>query len=411
MLSLQVTDHLSPDDAARLTALARTRLLDSPPEERFDRLTALAAQMLGTPVALVTLVDAKRAFVKSSHGMEEQLETSRDVPLSHSICRHVVARRSSVVVEDARLDPELRENGAVRDYGTVAYAGIPIVDRDGHTLGAFCVIDTKPRQWNERELASMRTLADWASAEIGNDQKGASASERAEWEEEAEARQSAVIARVVSVIAHDFNNVLTCVAGYSDLLLGDESLDAAVREDVSEIARAADRGTAFTKQLAILARRPKPTIAPVDVNALLHELSRAHESGSPAITIGLQLAAALPHALADRAQLEQVLGLLLANTRDALPNGGTVTLSSSVATDARGVARVCISVRDTGVGMDAETMSSAFDPFFTTRKLTGGRGLGLTTVRSLLTEVKGKVDVESTVGAGSMFTVTLPAAE
>jgi signal transduction histidine kinase len=408
---LPLTDHLW-DDAPRLTALARTQLLDSPPEERFDRLTALAAQMLGTPVALITLVDTRRAFFKSAVGMAERLKGAREVPLSHSLCRHVVTRRSAVVVEDARLDPELRDNGAVRELGAVAYAGIPIVDRDGHTLGAFCVMDSERRQWSERELATMRTLADWVSAEIGRDTHEASAAERAEWSEQAEARQSEVMARVVSVIAHDFNNVLTCVAGYSDLLLGDASLDPAVRDDITEIAHASERGAAFTQQLAALARRPKPTIAPLSVNDLVQQIARAPaEDGNPNATVDVELGTNVPHALADRAQLEQALGHLMANARIAMPQGGVITLSTSLVDDLRGQPRVCIAVRDAGVGMDAETLERIFDPFFTTRKLSGGRGLGLTSARNLLTEVQGRIEAESVLGAGSTFRVLLPAVE
>jgi signal transduction histidine kinase len=411
MLSLQLEDHLSPDDAARLMALARTQLLDSPPEERFDRLTALAAQMLGVPVALVTLVDAKRAFFKSTFGLDDRLHGAREVPLSHSLCRHVVARRSSLVVEDARVDPELRDNGAVRELGAVAYAGIPIVDRDGQTLGALCVMDDERREWTDREIATMRMLADWVSAEIGkNGADGASAAERLEWAERAEARHSEAMARVVSVIAHDFNNILTCVAGYADLLLSDESLEQTVREDIGEIARASERGAIFTRQLATLARRPKPAIAPFSVNELLQQIARTL-GDSPDVTFDLQLGASLPHALADRAQLEEVLGHLISNARIAMPQGGVITLVTSLASDARGQPLVCIAVRDAGVGMDAETLERIFDPFFTTRKLTGGRGLGLTSVRNLLTEVKGRVEVESGPGAGSTFRLLLRAAD
>ena len=316
------------------------------------------------------------------------------------------------MVEDARVDPELRDNGAVRELGAVAYAGIPIVDRDGHTLGAFCVVDGERRHWNERELATMRTLADWVSAEIGK-RGGAelSAAERAELAEQAEARQSEIMARVVSVIAHDFNNVLTCVAGYSDLLLSDESLGQAVREDIGEIARASERGAIFTQQLATLARRPKPVIAPLSVNELVQQIARTSSDSSPNVTFDVQRGANTPRALADRAQLEQVLGHLISNARIAMPQGGVVTLVTSLEHDPRGQPRVCIAVRDTGVGMDAETLERIFDPFFTTRKLTGGRGLGLTNARNLLTEMKGRVEVESAPGAGSTFRVLLPAAE
>jgi signal transduction histidine kinase len=410
MLSLHLPDQLSPDGAARLAALARTRLLDSPPEERFDRLTALASQLLGAPVALVTLVDANRAFFKSSYGLGEQEEAVREVPLSHSLCRHVVAERSSVVVEDTRLDPALRDNGAVRDWGAVSYAGMPIVDRDGHTLGAFCVIDRERRQWSARELATMRTLADWVTSEIGRDAPAAiPAAERAEWEEQAEARKFDALGRLAAVIAHDFNNVLAGVAGYADLLHYDESLDPATRRDVGEIVRAAERGRSISQQLTAVARRPKPTIAPFAVNDVVQDVAHSLEKGAtPDITVAVRLAADLPPALADRAQLEQVLSHLIANAREAMPRGGAITLSTSLSASPRGAPRVCIAVQDDGVGMDAATVEKIFEPLFTTRKLSGGRGLGLTAVRNLVTQVKGRVEVESAPGEGSTVKVLLP---
>jgi signal transduction histidine kinase len=409
MLSSRVPNQLPPDDAARLAALARTRLLDSPPEERFDRLTALAAQLIGAPVALMALVDANRTFMKSAYGIGVW-ESAREVPLSHSICRHVVAERSSVVIEDARLDPVLQNNGVVRDFGAVSYAGMPIADREGHTLGAFCVIDREPRQWSARELSTMRTLADWVTTEIGRDvPAAASAAERADWAEQADARKFEALGRLAAAMAHDFNNVLAGVAGYADLLHGDESIDPAARRDAGEILRAAERGRMITQQLASVARRPKPTIAPFAVNDAVHDVAHSLEQGaSPDITVTVQLAPDLPQVLADRTQLEQVLAHLLANARDAMPRGGAITLRTSLSADPRGVPRVCIAVQDAGVGMDASTVEKIFEPFYTTRKLSGGRGLGLTSVRNLVALVKGRVEVESAPGEGSTLRVLLP---
>src|SRR5262245_3410184 len=129
---------------ARLEALRRTRLLDSPPEETFDRLTRLAAAVLKVPVALVSLVDGERQFFKSQCGLTEPLLSARQTPLSHSFCKHAVGSREPLVVEDARTDPVLQSNPSVSQYGIIAYAGIPLITSDGHALGSFCVIDSRP---------------------------------------------------------------------------------------------------------------------------------------------------------------------------------------------------------------------------------------------------------------------------
>ena len=153
-------------DPARLEALRRTALLDTAPEEPFDRLTRLAARILAAPVSLVTLVDRDRQFFKSGHGLREPWASRRQTPLSHSFCRYAVAEGEPFIVEDAREDPRVRDNLAVPDLGVVAYAGVPLVTNEGQALGSLCVMDSKPRRWREEELAVLEDLAAAAMTEI-----------------------------------------------------------------------------------------------------------------------------------------------------------------------------------------------------------------------------------------------------
>jgi Signal transduction histidine kinase len=402
MLPLHLPGQLAPDDAARLAALARTGLLDSPPEERFDRLTALAALVLGTPVALIALVDAKRSFFKSAFGVEEALGPLREVPLTHSICRYVVAEQAPIVMEDARLDPLFRDNGAVREHGAVAYAGMPILDGEGHALGALCVIDGEPRRWTQRDLATIRLLADWVSKEIARGDAGA----RAEAEREERARFAA-LGRLAATIAHDFNNVLSAVGGYADLLQSDGTLPESARQDVAEIVQAAERGRVLTKQLAAVARRPKTTLGPVIVNEVVRAAARVVEdaAGAP-IALSLSLAPELPPVHADAAQLAKVLAQIMANARDAMPAGGPLAVATVLVTEAD-ASTVQITVRDSGSGMDGATRERCFEPFFTTRRDSGHRGVGLTMARAYILEMNGRIAVESLPGQGTAVVVTL----
>lgn len=146
------------DDPARLSALQRSALLDTPVEEQFDRITRLASAVLGVPVALVSLVDDHRQFFKSQHGLPEPWASRRETPLSHSFCQHVVSQAAPLIVSDAREHPLVRDNLAISEIGVVAYAGIPIQSSDGHVLGSFCAIDTKPREWSESEIDTLRQL-------------------------------------------------------------------------------------------------------------------------------------------------------------------------------------------------------------------------------------------------------------
>jgi diguanylate cyclase (GGDEF)-like protein len=148
-------------DGARIAALRELGVLDTDPEPEFDRFTRLAVDLLGVPMALVTLVEHDRQFFKSACGLPEDWANARQTPLSHSFCQHVVAGRRPLIIADARTHPLVADNLAVRDLSVIAYAGLPLTLTDGHVVGAFCAINTHPHEWTEHEL---RILGDLAAA-------------------------------------------------------------------------------------------------------------------------------------------------------------------------------------------------------------------------------------------------------
>ena len=145
--------------ADRLSALERSRLLDSPPEEPFDRLAHLVGQLLEVPVVLMSIVDRQRQFFKAQVGLPEPLCTIRQTPLTHSFCQWVVTGDEALVVEDARRDLLLSANAATVEMGIVAYAGVPIRVEPNETIGSFCAVDMKPRRWDTRELRVLDDVA------------------------------------------------------------------------------------------------------------------------------------------------------------------------------------------------------------------------------------------------------------
>ena len=153
-------------DSDRLAAVHATGLLDSDDTPSFDRLARIAARVLNAPVALVSLMDADRQFFKSCLGMPEPWASQRGTPLSHSFCQHAVASREPLVVDDAREHEVLRDNPAIRDIGVIAYAGIPLIDADGHALGTLCVIDHRPRHWTTDQVQLLSDLAASVVTEI-----------------------------------------------------------------------------------------------------------------------------------------------------------------------------------------------------------------------------------------------------
>jgi GAF domain-containing protein len=153
-------------DPVRLAALRATALLDSEPEEAFDRLTSLASRLLRVPIALVSLVDEDRQFFKSCIGVKEPWSSRRGTPLSHSFCQHSVATGEPLTIEDARAHPLVRDNLAIRDLDVIAYAGFPLRTSDGAVLGTFCAIDSKPRAWTDEEVGFVKEMAAMAMTEI-----------------------------------------------------------------------------------------------------------------------------------------------------------------------------------------------------------------------------------------------------
>ncbi|HWA74511.1 MAG TPA: diguanylate cyclase [Polyangiaceae bacterium] len=152
-------------NSKRLAALAATALSDSEAEDAFDRLTRLSAELLDSPTALVSLVDERRQFFKSAVGLDEPWASRRETPLSHSFCKYVVARGEALVVSDARESPLVSDNAAVTELGVIAYAGVPLTAL-GEPIGAFCVIDQKPRAWSEDNLRLLREIARAVEAQI-----------------------------------------------------------------------------------------------------------------------------------------------------------------------------------------------------------------------------------------------------
>ncbi len=149
-------------DPVRLRALRRSGLLDPSADAVFDRYTRLATRLLGTPVALLSLVEPERQTFKSRVGLDVQ-----STPLSHSFCQHVVHSDATFVVEDAREHPLVKANEAIADLGVVAYAGAPVHAPDGEALGSFCAIASQPRVWTDDDVRIIEELAAAVSAEIG----------------------------------------------------------------------------------------------------------------------------------------------------------------------------------------------------------------------------------------------------
>lgn len=153
-------------EGERLERLARSGLLDTAAEDVFDRGVRLATKLLGSRVALLSLVDRDRQFFKAQHGLPEPYSEARETPLSHSFCKHVVETGDMLMIEDAREHPLVSRNLAVTDLDVIAYLGVPIITADGYVLGSFCAIDPQPRAWTSEDVETLQTIAQGVESEI-----------------------------------------------------------------------------------------------------------------------------------------------------------------------------------------------------------------------------------------------------
>ena len=213
------------------------------------------------------------------------------------------------------------------------------------------------------------------------------------------------IGQLTGGLAHDFNNLLTAIVGNLDLIRR-RSTEQNVRKWAENAFKAAERGSKLTSQLLAFSRTQKLYTGPVDLNSLINGMKELlDQSLGPTISIRFELAPELPPALADANQLELAMLNLSLNARDAMPDGGTLTISTAVSNNAAGP--VLVSVTDTGTGMPPETVARAFDPFFTTKPTGKGTGLGLSQVYGIVRQAGGEVTIDSKVGRGTKVTLHL----
>ena len=238
-------------------------------------------------------------------------------------------------------------------------------------------------------------------------------------ESEAQLRQAQkleAIGRLAGGVAHDFNNLLTAIGGYSSLALLELPQDHPLREYLEEIQRAGERGASLTKQLLAAGRKQVLTPRLLDLNELIDNLtSLLRRVIGEDVELEWTRGAGAAVVLADPGQVEQVIMNLALNARDAMLQGGTLSISSSVVEMAPGDLRapagsfVLLRVADTGLGMDHDTMTHMFEPFFTTKDAGKGTGLGLATVYGIIQQLSGSIRAESVPGRGTQFDIYLPA--
>jgi signal transduction histidine kinase len=392
----------------RLAELEATALLDSPVEETFDRFTRLASTILKTPVSLVSLVDRERQFFKSSVGLQEPWASSRETPLSHSFCQHVVETSQPLCVVDARIDPLFKEHLGTIELGVVAYLGVPITTAKGHTLGSFCAIDTKPREWTPEEL---ETLSDLTALLIGQIEFRLLAQQlHAEY---LELRNLELFrTETVEMLVHDLRDPLDSLLGGLDLTQKHGGLTETQNHYVDlaknggkvllqMINGILDTRTAESQLMAVNKIEVDPEQIMADACKQMLPLAQKSEVSLKWYTQGKL------SCMADADKLRRVIVNLVGNAIQHTPRGGEVSVFAHPDLGDT----LLFSVSDTGDGIPKAAFCQIFERVErvkTNLAKNTSTGLGLPFSQMAISAHGGRIWVESEIGQGTTFYFTIP---
>ena len=291
--------------------------------------------------------------------------------------------------------------------------------KDGTTI--IGEIDATPYN-NGQVRGSVGVIRDITSRKRAEEELREIESKRNELEHQLiQAQKLESLGTLAGGIAHDFNNLLGVIMGYSALLKENGLDKESTKRSIESIEKASERGAALVSQLLTFARKTETLFKPVAVNEVIRDtVAFLTETFPRTITIATNLDERIPAVVGDSTQLHQVFMNLFINARDAMPQGGTVLVTSALMGREDAVSKfpaaadseyIVVSVTDTGTGMDEKTRRKVFDPFFTTKGPGKGTGLGLAVVYSIVQSHGGFINLESDTGKGSTFEIYLPSAK
>jgi signal transduction histidine kinase len=399
------------EDESRVGAVRRVLATHGGMDDVLDRLTGLCSKTIGVPVAAVSFVDRDRQVFKASIGVPEPWNTVKQMPLRYSICKHAVGAGKPLIVRDTWRHAVVGRNPSVSELGVRAYAGMPLITREGHALGTFNVVDMRPRDWSKRELEALSELTAMALIEIDQHlateaaAQTSAASER-RLEEALRARDENL-----AMTVHDLRNYLNVISLGIQLIeeSGECESDPCAR-DVARVLASARQMDRLIEDLLDVSRQERGqfVLRPerVRVAALIRESIELQQPAAEGHGLALVGAAAdsAEEVLGDRERLHRVLANLIGNAIKFTPAGGTITVGAERDGDATRFA-----VADTGPGIDKDDLPHVFDRFWQSNgHNVPGAGLGLAIAKGIVEAHGGRIWVESLRGRGATFRFTVP---
>jgi two-component system cell cycle sensor histidine kinase/response regulator CckA len=390
--AVEVALSLSPivDTAGRpigSSAIARDISERKRAQNQLRRSEARYRDLFENATDLIAVVDLESRLTDMNTAFATALGYSRDELIGRPISEFVPDESHALLADAREAKLASRREATVYEHDLIA--------RDGSRI--------------QVEVASRLLFED--GQPVGTEAICRDITERTRLEQELRvAQKMEAIGQLAGGIAHDFNNLLLIIRTCSELLLARID-DAELRPDLTEIDRAAQRATELTRQLLAFGRRQVLQPQVTDLHEQLEDmLQLLHRTIGENIAVDYQPGADVPFVHVDRSQLSQVILNLAVNARDAMPNGGSLTIRTEAASNPDGALAgryALLQIADTGIGIPAADQRQIFDPFFTTKE--HGSGLGLATVHGIITQSSGHITVSSAPGDGATFSIYLPA--
>lgn len=404
------------DESSRIQTLHSLNVLDTPPEERFDRITKIAQIMFDVPIALVSLVDSDRQWFKSCAGL-----SVTETPRSMSFCSHAILNEDVMTVNDATQDERFANNPLVTGNPNIRfYAGKPIRHPDGEMLGTLCIIDTKPRVFSRADKSVLIDLANWVESEFKNTVLTNSLKETAKnlsiTKEELVKQNEhltqlvkektdqilkqdrlSTIGSMASRIAHDLRNPLSVIQMSSELLKMDleKHMDDTMKLQCLSLQNAITEINRIIGDVLDFART-------TDLHLQTNSVSSILNNCISNIVIPKNVSIDLPNndvqINCDARKLQAVFSNLITNSIQAINNIGQIKISLFDSNE-----KIVLSFEDSGSGVPEDVLPKIFEPLFTTK--TAGTGLGLSICNLIVKQHGGSISVKNNP---TTFTIELP---
>ena len=398
----------------RVAALRRYDVLDSPREEQFDQITAMAARLFNTQFSCITLVDESRFFFKSGFGVDI-VELAREP----GFCETTIQANGVHAIENAHEDPLSKTHSMVCNAPYIRfYAGAPLVTPEKINIGTLCILDPLSRKFSSSDHKLLRELADFVMFLF--DRRRSELARKRKDKRTRNLQQLESLEALARGIVHDFNNLLVGVLGNASLAHELAPADEHLRVAIQHITDAANQAKDLTRQLMVYAGENPRSIRHFDLEKSLSEIVSLARSTAPKnVSIGFEVDPTTPIASGDEVQICQVAMNLISNAIEShRADDGNVIVKLSKrwisSTDTNQHVHgwlepgphLSLTVTDDGCGIPAAVSERMFEPYFSTK--VSGRGLGMSIVQRIVKDHKGAIDVTSSTDGGTSISVLLP---